>query len=745
MSIRNLFAALLLAPGPLLAQDPFADSPEAGDEVKASLVAEQTAIVPGQKLTVALKLEHKEHWHSFWQNGGAFSQPTVIKWKLPDGITAGPTIWPVPAVHPAEGFDDQVQHFFEGTVYLLTDLEAPAALQAGTKVKLEAHVDMQVCTTGQCKQPKFDLSLELPVAAKAEPVPAVAAAADAVRKVQPVASPAWKTTFTLDGENWKVRAEPGEGAAADPGKLYFFDRVIATEPMVQDWKKDGAAWVLTITAQETKPPGQKPAGFLHAEKSLVAGAEVFNIVAGDSATPPPPAPAQPAAPSAAAPGNADEDALVAEILSWGTRPLGGAVGDEGKLSGALAIFFAFIGGIILNLMPCVFPVLGIKILSFVKQSGEDHAAVKAHGLVYAAGVIFSLMMLAGLLVSLRLLGKSVGWGFQLQNPWFLVALITIVFGFSLSMVGVFEFGTRLTSVGSELQEQSGYRGSFFSGLLTVLLATPCTGPFMGPALGFALNDTTPLWLVVVIFLALSVGLALPYVILSWFPALVKKLPRPGAWMETFKQFMAFPMFATAIWLVSVFGGSTGEGGIIYLFFALTVFALAIWLYGRFFQRPAKPRSKSIATVAAVLSLGGAGWLAAEAVHQVPSTTSGGHGETPLSAQTIVERRKKGQTTVVDFWATWCLQCELNRKAGFDTSEFREALPGYNAIFMLGDKTKSGSASDLLSDKFLNAYKQGGIPYALVIPPKGPVIVLPSIITSPAVLIDGLKEAQRQAQ
>jgi len=390
-------------------------------------------------------------------------------------------------------------------------------------------------------------------------------------------------------------------------------------------------------------------------------------------------------------------------------------------------------------MPCVFPVLGIKILGFVRQSGEDHVAVKRHGLVYAIGILASMLVLAGVLLGLRAFGELLGWGFQLQNPVFLVCIIVLVFAVSLELAGVFEMGTSLTSVGGELQDKSGYKGSFFSGLLTVILATPCTGPFMGPALGFALNKDTPVSLVIAVFILLSFGLALPYVVLSYYPALVKKLPRPGAWMETFKQVMSFPMFATCAWMITIFATTTGNSGLFYLLFALTLIAMALWLYGRFGTPAAKPRSKRIALPLGVACAIGGGWLAWQGSHEVAPAEAGGDDEVAFSPEMIIDRRAKGKTTVVDFWAKWCLVCESNKKLAFSREEFLSSLKKQDAVFMLADWTKP----DERIEKFLAAYKQGGIPFAIVVPPTGPVIQLPTALPTPADAIRGLEEAKKQ--
>ncbi len=749
MICHLLFPLLLLTGFTASSQnafDPFS-SPDAGaavdssEPVKATLLGEQSAVIPGQKFSVAVKLDHAEHWHTFWRNPGQFAQSPSLTWTLPDGVKQENVLWGIPAVKDA-GIPDvaAVQYIYEGTSYIVTEFSAPAALKLGDRLELSLKAKLQACKE-QCIPLTFELKTSLPVAERAEPG-AEASTIDALRKAQPQALAAWKVSIAAAGENWAVRAEPGEGAAADPGKLYFFDAAAATEATPQEWKNEGAAFTVTLTGQETKPPGQKPWGWITAEKSLLTTVEVKAMTAGEGSVAATAGTAKPAPAESAvlAISDDEEDKLIAEIRGWGVTKLGGG-SREDAMTWPLALLFAFLGGIILNLMPCVFPVLGIKILGFVQQAGEDPRVVKRHGLTYALGVILSILLLMTVLLALRSAGK--GWGFQLQNPWFLSGLIVLVFAFSLSMTGLFEVGARLTSVGAELQNESGYRGSFYSGLLTVLLATPCTGPFMGPALGFALDESTPTPLVVAVFLWLGIGLALPYVVLSWFPSLIKKLPRPGAWMETFKQFMAFPMFATVVWLLSVFGGTTGRTGATLLLFALTLVAMILWIYGRFFQRTTRGHSRTLAGLTVLLCLAGAVWLITEATSE-RAPASAGHG-TPLSVKMIIERREKGLTTVVDLWAEWCLQCETNRKLAFDRKEFLDALPGYDAIFMLGDKTVEDSPADRTAQKFVEAYKSGGIPYAFIVPSKGPVIALPTVIASPNLLLDALEEAKKQSR
>lgn len=497
MPFRKLLPLLcLLLPFIARAQqtDPFADGGK--DPVTVSLVADQKGVAPGKPFYAAVRIQHEAPWHTYWVNPGGVGKATEITWQLPEGFTAGPLVWPLP--HTTTTLPEMgPSHTYDGDLYIVAQITPPATLKSGETVKLAAAVSWLRCEdNGLCVEGSGKPEVSLPVAGAPEADAATAAAVKAVLDAQPVANAAWRVTLTASGDKWVVRAEPGEGANADPGKIHFFDaaQVISTDE--QTWKKDGGAHVLEVAKQDEESKAE-PGGFLYAGNGWLAGGKVPAILAGAApAAGSTAATGGTAAGSAAVTGSVEEQ--IATIRGWGVRPMnaGDDTGD-GKQSGGLtwpvALLFAFLGGMILNLMPCVFPVLGIKILGFVRQSGEDAASVKKHGLVYAAGVIASVLVLTAVLLAVRAVGESAGWGFQLQNPVFLASLIILVFALSLGIAGVFELFPNLTGVGAELADKSGYKGSFFSGLLTVLLATPCTGPFMGPALGFALRriNTSP--------------------------------------------------------------------------------------------------------------------------------------------------------------------------------------------------------------------------------------------------------------
>ena len=319
--------------------------------------------------------------------------------------------------------------------------------------------------------------------------------------------------------------------------------------------------------------------------------------------------------------------------------------------------FAFLGGLILNLMPCVFPVLGIKIMGFVQQAGEDKSKVKNHGMAFTAGVVASMLVLAGVLIALNAAGQQQGWGFQLRSPGFLAGILILFFIFGLNLAGLFEIGTSLTGVGGELQQKKGYSGSFFSGLLTTLIATPCSGPFLGPVMGFTLDQ--PALSALTIFIVFALGIASPYLILSFFPDLIQKLPRPGAWMVTFKKFMAFPMFATVVFFMNAYFGMTGKDGAILLLGAFVAYAFGLWIYGHWCPIFKPRRTRLIGGAFALLFIVLGGWMTKHSVNAraVESTSDVVHVTHGMewkrwSPGRVNELRKQGMLVYVDFTADW---------------------------------------------------------------------------------------------
>jgi thiol:disulfide interchange protein DsbD len=394
----------------------------------------------------------------------------------------------------------------------------------------------------------------------------------------------------------------------------------------------------------------------------------------------------------------------------------------------VALFGAFVGGLILNLMPCVFPVLGIKILGFVNQAGADRRKVTLHGLVFALGVLVSFWGLAGLLAALRAGGDRLGWGFQLQSPAFVFVLAAVMLVFALSLSGVFEFGLGATGVGASLQSKSGYGGSFFTGVLATVVATPCSAPFLAPALGAAL--ALPVAQSFVVFTAIALGLALPYLLLSIFPGAIKVLPRPGAWMETFKQFMAFPLYATVAFLVWVLAGQTSADGqeytLLFALLGLTLIALAAWWYGRYSAPGAKPARARLGLLGGVLLLAfgvALGWPR-------PAVAATEVAWQKWSPEAVAAARAEGKIVYVDFTARWCFTCQTNKAAVFGSGEVRSLFRDKDIVALKGDWTNQDPAITAELARF----GRSAVPFNLIYKPGAPEpIVLPELLTAGTVL------------
>jgi thiol:disulfide interchange protein DsbD len=388
---------------------------------------------------------------------------------------------------------------------------------------------------------------------------------------------------------------------------------------------------------------------------------------------------------------------------------------------------AFVGGLILNLMPCVFPVLGIKILGFVNQAGADRGKVALHGWVFSLGVLASFWALAGLLAVLRAGGDQLGWGFQLQSAPFVFVLAAVMLVFALAMSGVFEFGLGATGVGAGLQSRDGLTGTFFTGVLATVVATPCSAPFLAPALGAALASSTSASFA--IFTAIAIGLSSPYLLLSLFPGAVRTLPRPGAWMETFKQAMAFPLYATVGYLVWVLAGQTTESGALNAILGLTLLAFGVWLYGRYAVPGAKLFRRRIGVLGGLILLGGGallGWPAPPASDQVVWEK--------WSPEAIAAARAEGRPVYVDFTARWCATCQANKKVVFASTEVRAAFHGRNVLALKADWTNQDPA--ITAE--LARWQRSAVPFNLLYKPGAPEpVVLPELLT-PGIVLDALE-------
>lgn len=403
---------------------------------------------------------------------------------------------------------------------------------------------------------------------------------------------------------------------------------------------------------------------------------------------------------------------------------------------AFTMLGAFLGGIILNLMPCVFPVIGLKILSFAKDAQKTRKTALINAAFYSVGIIISFCALAGILTWLKSLGNSLGWGFQLQEPLFVAFLILLFFAMGLAFAGVFELGASLSSLGNLTSQKDGKGAAFFSGVLAVLVASPCTAPFMGSALGVALASNASIATTFSIFMSIGLGMAFPYVLLSAVPRLARRIPKPGAWMETFKQFLAFPLFATAIWLVWVFLKERNADALMQMLFSALILAFALWIFGKY-SPPVNSRKKRMFAFASLAILGAVSVALAvkSATFKLPETLAAQNHS--IESQ-IEELRKSGKIVYADFTASWCITCIANKKAVLHTKKIEDFFKENNVALLTFDWTNKNAQIG----EFLKKFGRSGVPFNIVYPAdlKKEPVILPEILT-PNAVIDAIDKAK----
>ncbi|MDD5262352.1 MAG: protein-disulfide reductase DsbD family protein [Methylacidiphilales bacterium] len=399
-----------------------------------------------------------------------------------------------------------------------------------------------------------------------------------------------------------------------------------------------------------------------------------------------------------------------------------------------SMVLAFLGGMILNLMPCVFPVLGIKILGFVNQAGEDKRKIALHGLIFTSGVLLSFWVLAGILIALRAGGQQLGWGFQLQSPGFVYFLVVIVFLFALNLSGIFEIGASLIGAGASLASQRTWIGTFFSGVLATVVATPCAAPFLAPALGAALALSPAPSLL--LFTCIGLGLSTPYLLLSINPGLLRILPRPGAWMESFRQFMAFPLYATAAFLLWVLDGQVSEAVFLRILISISVLGLAVWIYGRW-SGPGRPAgARRASTAAGLLLLAGGLWFSWPTSAGQPASNP----EAPSiqwlewSPEAVEKFRALGKPVYIDFTARWCATCQTNKALVFGSSEVLKKFHELGVVALRADWTSRNPAIT----RELARWGRSAVPFDLLyLPGRDEPIQLPELLT-PGIVLDALQ-------
>ena len=673
-----------------------ADENYSDANIEVSLVSETEAIEPGKPFQLAVRLAPEPGWHTYWRNPGDTGLPTRIDWILPRGGQAGPLQWPAPERIDYQGL---INYGYHGETLLLTTITPPDDLRAGDSYPVRARVDWLICKE-VCIPGSGTVATTLPVTAgPASPGEWAQRFAD-TRARLPQTLKTDQARFSLD-DSLVVAVPGGAGLVAAGNDMQFFpltDGIVANAAEPRFHRRGDT---LLIRAERSPDfDGSVPDRF---EGLLV-------LRDGD----------QTRAWRFASRASSEPIAFPARRQSGGLLSI---------------LLLAFAGGFILNLMPCVFPVLSIKILSLIKSGGHEPRQRKLHGLAYTGGILASILVFAAVLLAVRAAGEAAGWGFQLQSPWFVAVLIYILFLMGLSLSGFADIGASLSRAGNLFHERRGLTGSFLNGTLATVVATPCTVPFMATAVGFAMTQSSPVALLV--FGVLGLGLASPFLLLAFLPFLAERLPKPGPWMETLKQLLAFPLYFTVVWLLWVLGRQTDSGVAALVMAGMVLLGLALWLWRRagFSRRPALPRAFALfALLTAVALLPGLATPvrvserapAAAAEYEYPAVA---YSETRLRAALANHR-----PVFVNINADWCITCKVNERLALDDESVRRAFRDRNVLYMTGDWTNG----DETLSRVLASFGRSGVPlYLLYLPGKPEPKVLPQLLT-PSTVIGALE-------
>ncbi|MEW5684765.1 MAG: protein-disulfide reductase DsbD domain-containing protein [Pseudomonadota bacterium] len=674
----------------------------------AELVSSTQGVAPGQTIHVALRQQIQKDWHTYWRNAGDSGEATKLTWTLPKGWTAGEFTWPTPHRLPVGPL---VNYGYEGEVILPVTLTAPADAKPGQTVTLTAKAQFLVCAD-ICVPEDADLSLSLPVTAGPAPSDPQWGAKIAKTLADAPKPAGLAGAFEKQGEVVKLAITGAALKGADLAGAYFFpfSGSVLDHAKAQPIERGAEGLTLTITPgfgfQSAAP--EEIAGVLSLEgKAYEVSAKPGPLPAGASGLGPPPA-------KVMAPAGAEGLGLISAML------------------------FAFGGGLILNLMPCVFPVLAMKAASLAGHGGANGEA-RRQGVAFGVGVLATFLTLAGALIAARAAGGEVGWGFQLQNPTVVAALALIMLAVALNLSGVFEVGTSLQGVGSALASRGGLSGAFFTGVLAVVVAAPCTAPFMGPAIGWAL--TQPPIAALAVFLGLGVGFAAPFVAVAFVPALINRLPRPGPWMDVFRKALAFPMYGAVAWLVWVLTVQAGPNAVPRILGAGILLAFALWIAGAAQRRHALGgRPGALAAVAGVLSVlavaGGAVWPAYAEAGSGGGAEAAELDEQAYTPEKLAALRAEGRPVLVNYTAAWCVSCQVNDQVALSTKPVSEALARNNAVYLKADWTRR----DPLIAEELARFGRAGVPLYLVYGAKGgDPAILPTLLT-PGLVVKALDTA-----
>lgn len=702
----KIFISQIIAALALLALWPAsmtASSSVVRDHAEVTLVCDREAIAPGDTFTIGLCMKLEPEWHLYWTNPGDAGLAPRLNWTLPSGFSAEPLEFPVPKRIPA---GPMMSFGYDGEVVFLSQIIAAPDIAAGERAKIRADVDWLVCKV-ECIPGEAVLGLDLPVKSTAMVNDEWRSRFVEIREKLPTTSKDWDIAVRLLPNELELSATRRSASATAPRALHLFPerKGIIDNAARQDFSATADGFTLRVPKNKMFLDSlTELRGLLVADADwLGAGRKALQFVAPVTMA------------TDSLPVVASVDLPIWQVL-----------------------LFAFVGGLILNLMPCVLPVLSIKVLGFIEQANQSRNSIAAHNLLFLLGVLVSFWTLAALLMILQAGGEHLGWGFQLQSPTFLVVLSAFMFLIGLNLFGVFEVGTSLTGIGNS--RSAGRIGSFITGVTTTIVATPCTAPFMGTALGFAL--TQPAMISLAVFTALGLGMAAPYIIVTSSPALLKFVPKPGRWMETLKQAMGFLLMATVVWLAWVLGIQAGATAVALLLVALLTCSVAAWILGRWGSLAVEMRPRRIAQFSAALVIiaglvGVSGNLPSAQAAAVSAGSEAGIQWEPFSPQRVAQLRQEGRPLLIDFTAAWCLSCKVNEQVAFGSGQVQKRIDELDLVALKADWT----ARDATITRALAEFGRNSVPLYVLYPGnQGAPIVLPELLT-PGIVLEALAKIE----
>jgi len=692
MALRRLLAGFTLL---LISGICFAISDRASTEqVSARLVASVDSVAPGSKIYVGVNQRIIPHWHTYWSNPGDSGLPTKIQWKLPEGASASDILWPIPG---RISLGTITNYGYSDEVTLLSKINIPANAKVGEQFTAHASVEWLVCNE-ECIPQEVELELNLPIEATARQSSEGNSLIQKSLGQLPVASP-WSVQVDSLTNGFNLQLGLSESQVKQIKDIWFYpaDWGVIVQNIDQPYQQTSKGVVINLQAGESKlEPQQNLKGVVVITEQTDTG-------------------------------------LVATGFNIDVAPKPAQINNAAEISFLSALLLALAGGLILNLMPCVFPVLSLKALSLVAHAHQSPLQIRLQGWVYTAGVLVSFALLAAVLVILKAGGAQIGWGFQFQSPIFVLAMAYLMFLVGLNLSGVFVIGGSIAGVGSSLADRGGYSGSFFTGVLATIVATPCTAPFMAAALGYALAQ--PAVKLFAIFLSLGFGLALPYLLLANWPRLQRWLPKPGLWMERTKQVLAFPMYAAAVWLVWVLAQQSGANSVVIALGGMVALAFAVWLYDT--TRNTRTTTERIGTTSALaillvtLALGYSGLNEANATEKSGATPQADQNWEPYSAERLKTLLAEGKPVFLNFTAAWCISCLVNEQVALSNQTVKDAFGSAGITYLKGDWTKRDGEITAV----LNQFGRSGVPLYVFYPAgkNANPVELPQVLTPDIVL------------